>query len=234
MTVTALADDGAAQRKTGYHHHNLRNAALAVTIELIEARNGPHFSLREVAAALGVRHSSVYRHFADKGALLDALTAEGFNVLRALQIEETGRCAADSHSQLRALCIAYVRFAREKSGFFRLLFDNRPEGEGEATGRTEFDAEAYDVLVALIRRGQDEGVLIQGDPARVAGYLVLGAHGLAYYLSQPTAPGRSGPAGPIPLMPPEDLADFALIPLLRSPPPPDQVARRFFGAADSD
>lgn len=230
MNVTALADDSASPRKTGYHHHNLRNAALAVTIDLIEARNGPHFSLREVAAALGVRHSSVYRHFADKGALLDALTAEGFNALRALQIEESARHPTDSHSQLGALCIAYVRFAREKSGFFRLLFDNRPEGEGEATGRTQFNAEAYDVLVALIRRGQDEGVLIPGDPARIAGYLVLGAHGLAHYLSQPAAPGRSGPAGPIPLMPPEVLAEFALIPLLRRPPTADEVAARFFGA----
>lgn len=227
MTMTALADDSASPRKTGYHHHNLRNAALAVTIDLIESRNGPHFSLREVAAALGVRHSSVYRHFADKGALLDALTAEGFNALRALQIEESARHAPDSYNQLRALCIAYVRFAREKTGFFRLLFDNRPEGEGTGAGRSEFNAEAYEALVALIRRGQDEGVLIPGDPARIAGYLVLGSHGLAHYLSQPASPGRS-PGAPIPLMPAEVLAEFDLIPLLRNPPRPEEISRRYF------
>lgn len=225
--AAAMADDSAALRKTGYHHNNLRNAALAAAIELIEQRNGPHFSLREVAAALGVRHSSVYRHFADKADLLDALTAQGFNALRALQIEESARHPQDSHSQLGALCIAYVRFAREKSGFFRLLFENRPEGEGEATGRTAFNAEAYDVLVALIRRGQDEGVLIPGDPAQIAGYLVLGAHGLGHFLSHPASPGQN-PGGKIPLMPPEVLADFALIPLLRHPPSPGQIAARFF------
>lgn len=221
-----------ATRKTGYHHHNLRNAALAVTIDLIERRNGPHFSLREVAAALGVRHSSVYRHFADKAALLDALTAEGFNVLRALQVEECARHDPDVLGQMRAFCIAYVRFAQEKGGFFRLLFENRPEGEGEAAGRSAFNAEAYDALVALIRRGQDEGLLIPGDPGLIAGYLVLGPHGLAHYLSQPKAPGRS-PAGPIPFMSAEQLSDFSIIPLLRHPPTPETIAHQFFGISEA-
>lgn len=218
----------ATRRKSAYHHNDLRNAVLAEALDHVVARNGPHFSLREIASALGVSHSSVYRHFADKGALLDALTAEGFATLRRYQQDVLAGVSDDGLSQLRALCIAYVRFAREKLGFFRLLFDDRPETE--ASGRGAFDVGAYEFLISLIRRCQDEGHVIAGDPGRISGYLVLAPHGLAHYLSQPRAPGVA-PKGPLPLMSAEDLSELALIPLLCHPPPPDSIAKRFFGPA---
>lgn len=217
----------AGRRKSGYHHNDLRNAVLAEAADLIGKRNGPHFSLREIAAALGVTHSSVYRHFADKAALLDALTAKGFETLRAYQIAEAARYPEQANHQLIAFCVAYVRFAREQLGFFRLLFDNRPDGDSAGSGRTAFEAEAYTALIALIRRGQEEGYLIDGDPRRMAGYMVLAPHGLAHYLSQPNSPGTN-PQGPIPLMPPEELGVLAAIPVMRNPPDRATIIARFF------
>lgn len=215
------------RRKAGYHHNDLRNAVLSEAVDLIGKRNGPHFSLREIAAALGVTHSSVYRHFADKAALLDALTAKGFETLRAYQIAEAARYPEAAHHQLTAYCVAYVRFAREQLGFFRLLFDNRPEGEGTDGGRATFEAEAFTALVALIRRGQEEGYLIDGDPKRIAGYMVLAPHGLAHYLSQPDAPGTN-PQGPLPLLPADELGLLASIPVMRNPPDQATIIARFF------
>lgn len=223
---TEVASAAKGRRKAGYHHNDLRNAVLAEAIVLVATRNGPHFSLREVGAALGVTHSSVYRHFADKDALLDALTVEAFRTLHQYQQDEIAHSPATPASRLRALCLAYVRFAQEQLGFFRLLFDNRPETE--ASRRGDFDGAAYQMLVDTIRDCQEDGTLLPGDPRRLAGYLLLAPHGLAHYQSQPRAPGLAS-KGPLPLMSVEDLADLALVPLLRSPPSPDQIAARFFG-----
>ena len=222
---TEVASAARGRRKAGYHHNDLRNAVLAEAIALVAARNGPHFSLREVAAALGVTHSSVYRHFADKDALLDALTVEAFRTLHQYQQDEITRSPANPASRLRALCLAYVRFAQEQLGFFRLLFDNRPETE--ASRRGNFDGAAYQTLVDAIRDGQEDGTLIPGDPHQLAGYLVLAPHGLAHYQSQPRAPGLAS-KGPLPLISVEALADLAMVPLMRNPPSPDQIAARFF------
>jgi AcrR family transcriptional regulator len=39
-------------------------------------------SLREIGARLGVSRTALYRHFADKRALLTAVAIEGFRTLR--------------------------------------------------------------------------------------------------------------------------------------------------------
>ena len=67
-----------AGKKVGYHHHDLRSALEDAALGFIAERQSPDFSLREVAAATGVSHPAVYRHFADKAALLEALAERGF------------------------------------------------------------------------------------------------------------------------------------------------------------
>jgi AcrR family transcriptional regulator len=224
----AATDAPKTRRKTGYHHNDLRNAVLAEAIDLIATRNGPHFSMREVAGALGVSHSSVYRHFADKEALLDALTEEAFRMLHIYQLEELAKWPDDALTRLRVLCFSYVRFAQEQRGFFRLLFDNRPDSNASRWG--SYDRAAVATLIDAIRRCQDAGILIPGDPSRLAGYMVLAPHGLAHYTSQPRAPGVKSQELQS-LMAVEELADLAITPLLRNPPSPEEIAARFFGDA---
>src|SRR3989344_5606520 len=60
-----------------YHHGDLRNALIDAGLTALEAQDASELSLRALARELGVSANAVYRHFADKEALLSALAAEG-------------------------------------------------------------------------------------------------------------------------------------------------------------
>lgn len=219
------------RKKQGYHHRDLRAAVIQTALELTAQRGGPYFSLREVAQALGVAHTAVYRHFANKAALYDVLIQEGFIILHRFQTEEQDRAAPDPLSRLQALTIAYLRLATEETGFFRMLFENRPglrPDEGQGGGHQE---RAFETLLSAIRSCQEAGLVVAGDPAQIAGYLLLAPHGLAAYLTQPVSPGLVNER-PIRLMRAEDLAIVGILPVLTNPPPPEDIAQRFFRRTD--
>jgi AcrR family transcriptional regulator len=222
-----VQDDGASPRKMGYHHPNLRQALLDQALRIIADRGGPHFSLRELAGEVGATHPSVYRHFADRSALLDALTAAGFERLAAYQAEALAQSAPGPLERLVALGIAYVRFAIENRGFFALLFNARPDETPAESGRDSHSEKVLDTLMAAIRDGQAEGILIQGDPRRLAGFLIMAPHGYAHYVAQAHQPRVS--AANMPIFPePEALARLDLVPLLVVRPSPEEISRLYF------
>lgn len=102
-----------------YHHGDLRQALLSAAREVLE-RNGPaSLSLRDLARQLGVSHNAPYRHFADRDALLDALSAEGF----ARLAESLQRVRGDTATErIAAMGQTYVAFADAHPGLFALMF----------------------------------------------------------------------------------------------------------------
>jgi len=95
-----------------YHHGNLAAAALDAAGAIVRESGHEGLSLRQVASATGVAHRSLYNHFADREALLDALAARGFNTL-------AGRLRkADS---ARAFIAAWVEFSRADTGLYALM-----------------------------------------------------------------------------------------------------------------
>jgi AcrR family transcriptional regulator len=91
----------------------LRAAARAILDEA-----GPdEVGLREVARRVGVSATAVYRHFSNKEDLLASVAAEGFRELAAAM--ETGATESDP---LHGVGLAYVEFALQKRGLFRLMF----------------------------------------------------------------------------------------------------------------
>jgi AcrR family transcriptional regulator len=74
---------GAMQRRETYRHGNVRNEAIEVGLGLVRAQGHGVLSMRQVATALGVAHRSIYNHFEDREALLDAIAERGFIELGA-------------------------------------------------------------------------------------------------------------------------------------------------------
>lgn len=219
-------------RKAQYHHPNLRQALLDKALGIIAERGGPHFSLRELAGEVGATHPSVYRHFADRSALLDALSAAGFEKLSAYQMQALDRAAPGPLERLVALGIAYVLFAIENPGFFALLFNARPDETPADSGRDSHSEKVLDTLMTAIRDCQAEGTIIPGDPQRLAGFVIMAPHGYAHYVAQAHKPRVS--AANMPIFPdPEGLARLDLIPLLVNRPSPEEVSRLYF-ARDAD
>lgn len=104
--------------RSTYHHGDLRAALLAAARALLDEGGVPAVSLREAARRAGVTPAACYRHFADKDALLMALAVQGFDEFaQALQ-----RAAAGAEAPFAAMGVAYVAFAVQRPGMFRLMF----------------------------------------------------------------------------------------------------------------
>jgi AcrR family transcriptional regulator len=137
-----------------YHHGNLRRALLDEALATIRADGVDALTLREIGARLGVSRTALYRHFADKRALLTAVATEGFRTLRQQLVaawDEGGRGPGAFHS----MGVAYVRFAVANPSHYRVMFGGfvdpkacDPELATEAAGA--FQA-LVDALAALRR-----------------------------------------------------------------------------------
>jgi AcrR family transcriptional regulator len=99
--------------KPSYHHGDLARAAREAAVGLVQADGADALSMREVAGRVGVAHRALYRHYADREALLDAVAADGFGRLAE-------RLAAAVETR-EAFVTAYVRFALEEPGLYELV-----------------------------------------------------------------------------------------------------------------
>jgi AcrR family transcriptional regulator len=121
--------------------------------------------LREATRRSSVSPNAAYRHFADRQALLDAVsaTAQGLAADRmedaVASVTPSSSQQADARLRLRAVGAGYLAFAREQPGLFRAAF-TVPHDLTEATtpdkagtrGRTPFQILA-DTLDGLVEAG---------------------------------------------------------------------------------
>jgi AcrR family transcriptional regulator len=176
----ALARSTRAPRKPrrAYHHGNLRRALLDEALATIRTDGLEALTLREIGVRVGVSRTALYRHFADKQALITAVATEGFRMLRERLVAawaEGGRGPVAS----QAMGIAYVRFAVENPAHYRVMFSRfldcepkEPELAAEAGG-------AFQALVDSIAVLQREGLVRGDDTVLVARFVWSVVHGVA-------------------------------------------------------
>jgi AcrR family transcriptional regulator len=121
-----------------YHHGDLRAAAIQAGLTLLEDRAADDLGLREVARAVGVSATALYRHFPDKAALLRALAAEGLERLAEAQ-RSAARAAGGGKAGFAATGRAYVGFALDNPALFRLIFSTMAP-PGDPFGRSPEEA----------------------------------------------------------------------------------------------
>src|SRR5712692_4193754 len=92
-----------------YHHGDLRRALVQEAVRTIQARGADALTLRAVGQKLGVSRTALYRHFADKSALLAAVAGEGFHTLR-VQLVEVWERGGRGLEGFEAMGAAYIRF----------------------------------------------------------------------------------------------------------------------------
>src|SRR5258708_39893810 len=66
-----------------YHHGDLRDALVQAALREAEQGGPEAISIKALAKRLGVSQPAPYRHFADREALLAAVTGEGFRQFSA-------------------------------------------------------------------------------------------------------------------------------------------------------
>ena len=100
-----------------YQHGNLPDALRAAVREILDEGGPEAVLLREVARRVGVTSAAAYRHFHGKEGLLASVAAEGFRELAAAM-----EGAAAETDPLTGARLAYVQFALQKRGLFRMMF----------------------------------------------------------------------------------------------------------------
>lgn len=171
-----------------YHHGDLRNALIEAGLSALEAQDASELSLRALARDLGVSANAVYRHFADKEALLGALATEGFHRFARAQHAAESRAAVDP----TATGLSYVRFAQQHPALFRLMF-GRLTG---ASANAELQAAARAAFLQLLEHSRPAGHTGPIDEATMLRALARWSlvHGLSHLLLEGQL-GFLGPAG---------------------------------------
>ena len=97
-----------------YHHGDLRAQLLARAAEIVARDGAEAFSLRAVAAELGVSHTAPRHHFGDRQGVFTALATEGYELLGE---------ALETAAPLgfREVGAAYVLFAVSHPGHFAVM-----------------------------------------------------------------------------------------------------------------
>ena len=106
-----------------------RETLVIVASELLEQEGIDAVSMRRLAQALDVRASSLYHHFAEKSALLNAVAEKGLHSLAAELEQARVGADMDAHQQLRALGMAYREWALLHPQLYLLLFGSTPVEE---------------------------------------------------------------------------------------------------------
>ena len=108
------------KRRSCYHHGDLRTALMDAAVE-VAARDGVDaVLLSTLAKRTGVSSTAPFRHFPSRQALLIAVAEEGVRRLSA-RIQAATASATEPIEVQRQGAMAYVRFAVEEPGYFRLL-----------------------------------------------------------------------------------------------------------------
>lgn len=133
-------------------------------------------SMRSVGERVGMSATAIYRYFANKDALVDAVVRAGFERFGAYLSTAAEAHPKGSLDRLAALGEGYIRFALENEAYFKLLFSLQhphPQAIEDLP-----HAGGHGLLRQAVLDAMDAGALRRADPDIVVMYLWSVAHGL--------------------------------------------------------
>lgn len=130
-----------------------REAVLEAAAELF-AERGDGVQMDEIAERAGLGVGTLYRHFADKEALLAAIIGRRFDAMTSLA--RTAGQAQDPWEAFETLLYSYLESAQADAAFrFALLGPQEPAWADIAAAKSDFAA----VTGRIVQRAVDAGLL---------------------------------------------------------------------------
>jgi len=153
--------------KKNYHHGDLKNALIQAGWEILAREGVGGLSLRKVAQQAGVSHAAPYAHFADKQALIAAISTDGFYRLYERLSEVAGKHSSQPREQFIETAWAYLQFAQTYPDRFKLMFSGILEKEKDYPEFVEISYKNLRLIVSIVEACQSAGILRPG-PADAA------------------------------------------------------------------
>ncbi|MDJ0847955.1 MAG: TetR/AcrR family transcriptional regulator [Myxococcota bacterium] len=148
-------------------------------------------TMRAIASELGVSAMTPYRYFQNKGEIYRAVRARAF-VRFGERVEAAAEGEDDPIARLRALFAAYLGFALDEPGSYRIMFELEAPRDAEPDDEERALSEAtWQPLLTTLDEATRLG-LVRGDPITLANLCWLQVHGLAsLHISGRLSFGRS-------------------------------------------
>lgn len=146
--------------------------------EAIHQREGlAALSLRRVADAVGVTPMALYRHYADKDALLDALVARGFSILEGYFAAAAAK--RSPRARIGAGVTQYREFALDHPRLFELMYFVRRRGVPTAPDSLRVTpSPSFARLIESVNECMERGEIRRGDAGETILLVWATAHGL--------------------------------------------------------
>jgi AcrR family transcriptional regulator len=159
--------------KRSYHHGDLSEALIEQAMASVDAVGADHVSLRAVAAAVGVSPSAAYHHFADKDALMKAVSAHGFVDLDSFILQRVSEDVGqqDPLEIMRHSANAYICYAVDHPYLFQVMFS-----ELKAPVRPKYIEGS---ILSVLSHLQSEYGFAEADLHLLESVLLAAVHGIA-------------------------------------------------------
>jgi AcrR family transcriptional regulator len=172
-------------KKTSYHHGDLRQKLLDEAVLLIREDGLAGLSMRKLAINAGVSRTAAYHHFKDKDDLLSAIAEEGFARFQTLHRNAVER-GMDLASREGAMEFnrGYVKFATDNPEYYDLMFGGqvwRTASLTESLKKVAFAS--FRDSVEMVKELQEQGRIRQDlDALRFAQVRWSTMHGMSRLL----------------------------------------------------
>ena len=94
---------------------------LAASLDIVKEEGWQSLSMRKIADKIEYTAPIIYEYFANKDAILNELTRQGFLKL-ARQMEEASKIYTDPSEQLEAMWLAYWNFAFANKELYQVMY----------------------------------------------------------------------------------------------------------------
>jgi AcrR family transcriptional regulator len=154
---------------------DFRGKLIAAATRIFAEKGREGFTMREVAAELGVSAMTPYRYFKDKDEILAAVRANAFERF-AQALESAFAAEGEARDRSAAVGEAYIRFAFEDSASYRLMFDMAQPDEADYPELVQATARARRTMTEYVRALIAAG-FIEGDPVLLGHVYWAALHG---------------------------------------------------------
>jgi AcrR family transcriptional regulator len=166
----------------GYHHGDLKNALIQAGADILSNDGVGALSLRKVAQKAGVSHAAPYAHFADKQALIAAISTEGYSRLHERLAAAADRYRADPLRRFVEASWAYAQCALDEPDLFKVTLSGMIDKEQDYPSLVEAAQRTFSLVVDITSQCQKAGILRPGptDLAAVSAWALI--HGFVTLL----------------------------------------------------